>query len=307
MDRESFSPTFETTPNKFLGAGADDIIIKDYQNAQYYGEISVGTPPQNVAVVFDTGSSNLWVPNKKPFLSKHAIYENKKSSTYVKNGTEFKIQYGSGPVSGEYSRDTVAIGDYSVANYLFAELDDEVFAFSLGDDADGELVIGGVDDSKYEGDFSYVPLSQKSYWEVTLDGLAVGASGNMTTAVKAIVDSGTPLAGPTAEVKKIAEQIGAKSVLGKEYTIDCDAKADDIVFTLGGKDYALALKDYVIEDAGQCLFGMMGIDIPAPNGPLWILGDVFMRKYYVKFDIKGEQIGIATAKSSKADVGYATA
>ena len=59
---------------------------------------------------------------------------------------------------------------------------------------------------------------------------------------------------------------------------------------------ALALKDYVIEDAGQCLFGMMGIDIPAPNGPLWILGDVFMRKYYVKFDIKGEQIGIATAK-----------
>ena len=352
MDRESFSPTFETTPNKFLGAGADDIIIKDYQNAQYYGEISVGTPPQNVAVVFDTGSSNLWVPNKKPFLSKHAIYENKKSSTYVKNGTEFKIQYGSGPVSGEYSRDTVAIGDYSVANYLFAEvddtsglgigyrlghfdgilglawggisvdgvptplealvasgqLDDEVFAFSLGDDADGELVIGGVDDSKYEGDFSYVPLSQKSYWEVTLDGLAVGSSGNMTTAVKAIVDSGTSLlAGPTAEVKKIAEQIGAKSVLGKEYTIDCDAKADDIVFTLGGKDYALALKDYVIEDAGQCLFGMMGIDIPAPNGPLWILGDVFMRKYYVKFDIKGEQIGIATAKSSKADVGYATA
>ena len=124
MDRESFSPTFETTPNKFLGAGADDIIIKDYQNAQYYGEISVGTPPQNVAVVFDTGSSNLWVPNKKPFLSKHAIYENKKSSTYVKNGTEFKIQYGSGPVSGEYSRDTVAIGDYSVANYLFAEVDD---------------------------------------------------------------------------------------------------------------------------------------------------------------------------------------
>ena len=188
------------------------------------------------------------------------------------------------------------------------QLDDEVFAFSLGDDADGELVIGGVDDSKYEGDFSYVPLSQKSYWEVTLDGLAVGSSGNMTTAVKAIVDSGTSLlAGPTAEVKKIAEQIGAKSVLGKEYTIDCDAKADDIVFTLGGKDYALALKDYVIEDAGQCLFGMMGIDIPAPNGPLWILGDVFMRKYYVKFDIKGEQIGIATAKSSKADVGYATA
>ena len=114
------------TTRKFAAdlKNGDDIIIKDYQNAQYYGEISVGTPPQRLAVVFDTGSSNLWVPNKKPFLSAHRTYSHDASSTYTKNGSKFAIQYGSGPVSGVYSRDTLRVGDVEVKSYLFAEVDD---------------------------------------------------------------------------------------------------------------------------------------------------------------------------------------
>jgi hypothetical protein len=325
------------------GASPGDVVIQDYQNAQYYGQISVGTPGQKENVVFDTGSSNLWVPNKSPFLAFKNVYNHGKSSSYVKNGTVFKIQYGSGPVSGVYSADDVNVGPFTVKDFTFAEVDNTaglglgyrlgkfdgilglawdsisvggvptimsklvasgqlpqpVFGFFLGNNNPGELVFGGTDSKHYTGDFTYVPLSSKTYWEVQLDGVKLG-SDSVSTTKKAIVDSGTSLlAGPKSEVQAIATKLGATSVMGKEWTVDCSKDIPDLSFTLGGKTFALSKTDLTLQSSGStCILGLMGIDIPAPNGPLWILGDIFMRKYYVEFDWGQSRVGIATAATS---------
>jgi hypothetical protein len=323
------------------------IVINDYQDSEYYGQISVGTPKQNFEVIYDTGSSNLWVPNKKPsFISRKHVYKHEKSSSYVTNGTTFNIEYGSGPVSGFYSKDTMTLGPYAVSGYTFAEvnvtkglglayslgkfdgicgmglddisvdgvqtplralinakdLDANQFAFNLGTGgAAGSLTLGGVDKAAYTGDFDVHPVvdtvpGKRGYWALAMDDLTINGT-SVTTCKKAIIDSGTSLlAAPTADIKKIVAMVGAKVLVpGKEWTIDCDAPAPDIDFVLGGKTYTLTKEQYVINDGGTCLFAMTGLDVPAPAGPLYILGDVFMRAYYVKFDVDNSALGIAKA------------
>ncbi len=176
---------------------------------------------------------------------------------------------------------------------------DPVFSFYLtSDGSDGELDLGGIDTKHYTGSLTYVPLARQDYWTVTLDSMILaGQTKSFTTAVLAIVDSGTStLAGPKAEVTKLALELGAKPVgTTGEWLIDCNktATAPSIDVGLGGTKYTLTAQDYIINNAGSCLLGILGIDIPAPAGPLWILGDVWIRKWFTVFDYGQKRLGFA--------------
>ena len=73
-------------PQGLKGTNSDfPVPLHNFQDAQYYGPISVGG--QQFQVIFDTGSSNLWVPAQNcSSCGSHPKYEPIKSSTYKADG-----------------------------------------------------------------------------------------------------------------------------------------------------------------------------------------------------------------------------
>ncbi|XP_076987105.1 napsin-A [Tamandua tetradactyla] len=132
------------------------VPLSNYLDAQYFGEIGLGTPPQNFSVVFDTGSSNLWVPSKRcHFFSVpcwlHHRFDPNASSSFQPNGTKFAIQYGTGRLDGILSEDKLTIGGLEGTSVVFGEALWEpslVFTFAHFDGILGLgfpiLAVGGV-------------------------------------------------------------------------------------------------------------------------------------------------------------------
>jgi hypothetical protein len=92
-------------------------------NTRLFGTVHVGNPPQEFQVIFDTGSSNFWVPghdcegagNRHKFKPTH-------SKTFTPIEKSINLQYGKGGAAGVLGKDHVQIAGMNVSNVTFARL-----------------------------------------------------------------------------------------------------------------------------------------------------------------------------------------
>lgn len=332
--------------------------LTNYQDDQYYGPITIGTPPQTFNVLFDSGSSNLWVPgapcaaNDVACLT-HNTYNSSASSTYQVNNQSFAIQYGTGNLTGYLAVDTVNVSGLVITGQTFAIatsepgstfvysefdgilgmayqqisvdnvippfynmytqnlIDEPIFAFYLTNNSanglsanGGELTLGGYDSTYYIGEITYTPVTQEGYWQFNVDSIIVGSTP-ICYSCTAIADSGTSLlAVPTALYTTVQNTLGA--ILNEDglYVFDCTQTNNlpVVSFKIAGTIFTLDSSNYVYEMEGNYgnILCVSAFEDASVN--LWILGDVFIMKYYAIFDMGNNQVGFATAVSNSSNV-----
>jgi len=110
--------------------GSQQPIIPQWNlgDQEYYGDITIGTPPQTFSVIFDTGSATLWIPSSgcnSPGCLIHNRYDSAASSTFVAKNESFFLPYGSGIVTGHTSQDTMDFGGLDITGQVFGETTSE--------------------------------------------------------------------------------------------------------------------------------------------------------------------------------------
>merc|ERR1719428_136831 len=79
----------------------------------YWAEMTIGTPEQQFTALFDTGSSNVWVPSIDADTDKNR-FDGSRSSTFVDLQDPVSMTYGTGSCQGTAGHDFITVGGMQV-------------------------------------------------------------------------------------------------------------------------------------------------------------------------------------------------
>uniref|UniRef100_A0A8D0N916 Peptidase A1 domain-containing protein n=1 Tax=Sus scrofa TaxID=9823 RepID=A0A8D0N916_PIG len=309
--------------------------LRNYFDMAYVGNISIGTPPQQFSVIFDTGSSDLWVPSiycQSRACNTHRVFDPFKSTTFRYSGVPIELEYASGMMSGYLGYDTVRISNLIIMGQEFGYSqweENEAFDHAM---FDGMLGLGypglAIEDTTPVFDnlrkrgliaqpvFAFYLSTNKEEGSVVMFG---GVDRSFYKGELKWV----PLTKPNYW------QIALDRITWRGYVVACKSGCQAVIDTgsslLIGPTKEVINIQKLINFLIQCstmntlpdfIFTINNVQYPVParayiqkvrghpwglavksatESDSWILGDVFLRVYFTVFDQGQNRIGLAPA------------
>lgn len=253
---------------------------------------------------------------------------------------ELTVNFGTGEVTGVFAEDRVCVGGLCVdAHMLVATaMTDSPFlefafdgilglglpglsqapAFNLGHrlgtvfavflsarDTGSEISFGGYDETLLASPLAWSRVSEpeEGYWKLPLRRVLVHGEELQACAggCSAVADTGTSvLALPSGAVDWMRRRLTPLLV---RTGASCTCGGAEISLELAGGTLRLAAADFA-EPKGDhaCRLRVMKLDVPPPLGPLVILGEPVLTKYYTVFDAVRARVGFGLARHHEADL-----
>ncbi|KAF9582610.1 hypothetical protein BGW38_010982, partial [Lunasporangiospora selenospora] len=209
-------------------------------------------------------------------------YNHSASTTYQSEGKPFKAKYGDGSfVSGTTAVDRVVMSGVGIGNSSFGmvAVDDSTIAkrgvegvvglgFGRAANVKGAIIFGGVDRTKYVGNFTWTPITDKNSWRIHFEAVSLGGN-DLGLSGDALVDSGTSMIVVPSKVATIFHGFipGAIEAPQVGWILPCNTSSGDLNFTISGQQFRVPSEELVvlIRIPGYAEYCKSAIDVALPD------------------------------------------
>lgn len=219
------------------------------------------------------------------------------------------------PVDGYFGLSPVAQSPSTINNIIVnlhqsRYIDNLQFSMWLSPALDsphgGELILGGVDPARYQGQIYWHHLSPMSnQWALGLQHVSVGSqvvSCDRQQCMAVLSSAVNEIYGPPEDVQKIYHLLNTVRQ-GNLQMVDCRriSQMPIITFTVDGIPYALLPSNYVRKTVSGTVFKsetcyVAILPFTNQHQKEWTLGTNFLGAYYSIFDMTYRQVGFASLR-----------
>lgn len=200
------------------------------------------------------------------------------------------------------------VGRYSYANVPYVLKQQGLIpkvAYSLyldsADAQSGSIIFGGQDTAKYDGDLVTLPITTQNALTVNLGSIKLG-DDEVEFDTDFLLDSGTTLLYlPSKQYDQLLGSIPNAHPRDGYYVTNCKTPVPDLTFefNFNGITIPVPLKDTYTDDLTNADGNHVGCGYQIERG-ITILGDTFLRRAYVVYNLEDKVISIAKPNYSSA-------